>query len=124
MKSPAKDSAQGIVRHSCESYSEFLSTGNPMAILRHSLRTLKGFVEMTAHGQTVDIGHFAPADEREALNRDALTREVRSGLIARPRSLSPWMFYDAQKRRVWDQRSMERRPRLVHHHARVPPKCI
>ena len=54
---------------------------------------------MATYVQTVDIGHFAPAEEREtreALTREALTREVRRGLIARPRSLSPWMFYDAE----------------------------
>jgi len=28
--------------------------------------------------------------------RQALTQEVRRGLIGRPRSLSPWMFYDAE----------------------------
>src|SRR3954469_15935122 len=27
--------------------------------------------------------------------RDALIREVRRGLLRRPRSLAPWMFYDA-----------------------------
>src|SRR5580700_10269294 len=76
--------------------SEFLLIGNQMAVLRDSLSTLKGFVEMATYVQTVDIGHFATADEREALTREALTREVRRSLIARPRSLSPWMFYDAE----------------------------
>ena len=101
------DSARGLVRHSCESYSgdlsEFLSTGNQMAVLRDSLGTLKGFVEMATYVQTVDIGHFATADEREALTREALTREVRRGLIARPRSLSPWMFYDAEGSRLFER---------------------
>ncbi len=41
--------------------------------------------------QTVDLGVLAPIGEREAL-----TREVRRGLTAQPRSLSPWMFYDAE----------------------------
>ena len=98
---------RGLVRHSCESYSgdlsEFLSTGNQMAVLRESLGTLKGFVKMATYVQTVDIGHFAPADEREALTREALTREVRRGLIARPRSLSPWMFYDAEGSRLFER---------------------
>ncbi|MGA7366098.1 MAG: L-histidine N(alpha)-methyltransferase [Candidatus Sulfotelmatobacter sp.] len=58
---------------------------------------------MATYVQTVDIGHFAPADEREALTRDALTREVRRGLIARPRSLSPWMFYDAEGSRLFER---------------------
>ena len=33
----------------------------------------------------------------------ALTREVRRGLIARPRSLSPWMFYDAEGSRLFER---------------------
>ena len=81
----------------------FLSTGNQMAVLRDSLGTLKGFVKMATYVQTVDIGHFAPADEREALTREALTREVQRGLIARPRSLSPWMFYDAEGSRLFER---------------------
>src|SRR5580692_11234378 len=101
------DSARGIVRHSRESHSgdlsKFLSTGNQMAVLRDSLGTLKGFVEMATYVRTVDIGHFAPADEREALTCDALTREVRRGLVARPRSLSPWMFYDAEGSRLFER---------------------
>jgi L-histidine N-alpha-methyltransferase len=74
-----------------------------MAVLRDSLGTLKGLVKMATYVQTVDIGHFAPADEREALTREALTREVRRGLIARPRSLSPWMFYDAEGSRLFER---------------------
>jgi L-histidine N-alpha-methyltransferase len=58
---------------------------------------------MATYVQTVDIGHFAPPDEREALTREALTREVRRGLIARPRSLSPWMFYDAEGSRLFER---------------------
>jgi len=71
--------------------------------LRDSLGTLKGLVEMATYVQTVDIGHFATADEREALTREALTREVRRGLTARPRSLSPWMFYDAEGSRLFER---------------------
>src|SRR3984957_591123 len=101
------DSPRGIVRYSCESYSgdlsEFLSTGNQMAVLRDSLGTLKGLVEMATYIQTAGIGHFARADEREALTREALTREVRRGLVARPRSLSPWMFYDAEGSRLFER---------------------
>lgn len=41
--------------------------------------------------QTVDFEALAPVSEREAL-----TYEVRRGLSARPRSLSPWVFYDAE----------------------------
>jgi len=53
---------------------------------------------MATYVQTVDVGHFATADLREAL-----TREVRHGLIARPRSLSPWMFYDAEGSRLFER---------------------
>jgi dimethylhistidine N-methyltransferase len=97
----------GIVRHSSESYSgdlsEFLSTGKQMAVLRDSLGPLKGFVEVAIYVQTVDIGHFTTADEREALTREARTRKVRRGLIGRPRSLSPWMFYDAEGSRLFER---------------------
>jgi len=58
---------------------------------------------MATYVQTVDIGHFATADEREALTREALIREVRRGLVARPRSLSPWMFYDAEGSRLFER---------------------
>jgi dimethylhistidine N-methyltransferase len=95
------------VLHSRESHSvdisEFLFTGNQMAVLRDSLGTLKGFIEMATYVQTVDLGHFATADESVALTREALTREVRRGLAARPRSLSPWMFYDAEGSRLFER---------------------
>ena len=58
---------------------------------------------MATYVQTVDMGHFAPAEEREALTCEALTREVRRGLSARPRSLSPWMFYDAEGSRLFER---------------------
>ena len=51
--------------------------------------------------ETVELEHLATlatADEREEL-----TREVRRGLIARPRSLSPWMFYDADGSRLFER---------------------
>ena len=48
-------------------------------------------------------GHFAPADEREALTREALTSEVRRGLSSPPLSLSPWMFYDAEGSRLFER---------------------
>jgi hypothetical protein len=41
--------------------------------------------------QTVGLECLAAEDTREALRR-----EVRRGLIVGPRSLSPWMFYDAE----------------------------
>ena len=43
--------------------------------------------------QTVDLEPLARVDELKALSY-----EVRRGLSARPRSLSPWMFYDAEDR--------------------------
>ncbi len=53
---------------------------------------------MATYVQTVDVGHLATADLREAL-----TREVRRGLIARPRSLLSWMFYDAEGSRLFER---------------------
>ena len=69
-----------------------------MAVRRGSLGGLNGFVCMATYLQTVDVGHFVTADVHQAL-----TREVRRGLIARPRSLSPWMFYDAEGSRLFDR---------------------
>jgi len=46
---------------------------------------------MASYLETVELEHLATVDAREAL-----TCEVRRGLIARPRSLSPWMFYDEE----------------------------
>ncbi|MGA7830377.1 MAG: L-histidine N(alpha)-methyltransferase [Terracidiphilus sp.] len=53
---------------------------------------------MATYLETIELEHLATADEREAL-----TREVRRGLIARPRSLSPWMFYDAEGSRLFER---------------------
>lgn len=53
---------------------------------------------MATYIRTVEVGHLATPDVREAL-----TREVRRGLTARPRSLSPWMFYDAEGSRLFEQ---------------------
>jgi L-histidine N-alpha-methyltransferase len=53
---------------------------------------------MATYIQTVDVGHLATADEH-----DVLTHEVRRGLITRPRSLSPWMFYDAEGSRLFER---------------------
>jgi L-histidine N-alpha-methyltransferase len=46
---------------------------------------------MATYLQTVDLEPLASANVREAL-----ICEVRHGLMARPRSLSPWMFYDEE----------------------------
>ena len=53
---------------------------------------------MATHVQTVDVGQFATLPIREAL-----TREVQRGLTGRPRSLSPWMFYDAEGSRLFER---------------------
>ena len=53
---------------------------------------------MAACVQTVDFESLATADAREAL-----TCEVRRGLIERPRSLSPWMFYDTEGSRLFER---------------------
>ena len=53
---------------------------------------------MATYLQTVDAGHPATADTREAL-----VCEVQRGLIERPRSLSPWMFYDAEGSRLFER---------------------
>src|SRR5271165_959943 len=52
---------------------------------------------MATYLETVDLEHLASADVREEL-----AREVRRGLIGRPRSLSPWMFYDAEGSRLFE----------------------
>ena len=53
---------------------------------------------MATYLETIDIEQLETADTREAL-----TREVRRGLVARPRSLSPWMFYDAEGSRLFER---------------------
>ena len=53
---------------------------------------------MATYVQTVDVRHLATADVREAL-----ICEVHRGLIARPRSLSPWIFYDAEGSRLFER---------------------
>ena len=53
---------------------------------------------MATYVETVDVRHLPAADVREAL-----TYEVRRGLIGRPRSLSPWMFYDEEGSRLFER---------------------
>jgi L-histidine N-alpha-methyltransferase len=69
-----------------------------MAVHRDSLGCLKGPVHMATYLETVELERLATADEHQAL-----TCEVRRGLIARPRSLSPWMFYDAEGSRLFER---------------------
>jgi L-histidine N-alpha-methyltransferase len=52
---------------------------------------------MATYLQTVDLEPLTTADVREAL-----TCEVRRGLMERPRSLSPRMFYDAEGSRLFE----------------------
>jgi L-histidine N-alpha-methyltransferase len=47
--------------------------------------------------QRVEVGRLAPLDAREAL-----IDEVWSGLLKRPRSLVPWMLYDAGGSRLFE----------------------
>ena len=53
---------------------------------------------MATYLETIELEHLATADEHQAL-----TCEVRRGLIAPPRSLSPWMFYDAEGSRLFER---------------------
>lgn len=53
---------------------------------------------MGTYVQAVDVKHVAISDAREALSC-----EVRGGLTTRPRSLSPWMFYDAEGSRLFER---------------------
>jgi L-histidine Nalpha-methyltransferase len=69
-----------------------------MAIRRDSPGELKGFVHMATYSRVLDIERTATVDTRQAL-----THEVRHGLIRRPRSLSPWMFYDAEGSRLFER---------------------
>jgi len=53
---------------------------------------------MATYSRVLDIERRATADTRQAL-----THEVRRGLTKRPRSLSPWMFYDAEGSRLFER---------------------
>jgi L-histidine Nalpha-methyltransferase len=72
--------------YACSAYESLSNVQN---------RTFKE--DMATYVQTVDIEHRAAADTREAL-----TREVRRGLTGQPRTLSPWMFYDAEGSRLFE----------------------
>ncbi len=86
---------------SCKPYSrevsEFLFTGNEMALRRDSLGELKGFAHMATYPYVLGIERTATADTRQAL-----IHGVRRGLSGQPRSLSPWMFYDAGGSRLFE----------------------
>src|SRR5262245_49654764 len=53
---------------------------------------------MTTNPPTCDLERPAPLNTREAL-----ICEVRRGLLRRPRSLSPWMFYDSYGFRLFER---------------------
>jgi L-histidine Nalpha-methyltransferase len=55
-------------------------------------------VYVATYVETVDIERLATTDARQVL-----TCEVRRGLIARRRSLSPWIFYDAEGSRLFER---------------------
>ena len=52
---------------------------------------------MATYPRVFDFERTASVDTRQAL-----THEVRRGLMTRPRSLSPWMFYDAEGSRLFE----------------------
>jgi len=53
---------------------------------------------MTTYSSASDVDCSASLNAREAL-----IGEVRRGLLRRPRSLAPWMFYDADGSRLFDR---------------------
>jgi dimethylhistidine N-methyltransferase len=53
---------------------------------------------MATYVHTSDFEHLATAETQEAL-----ACAVRRGLTGRPRSLSPWMFYDAEGSRLFER---------------------
>jgi L-histidine N-alpha-methyltransferase len=55
-------------------------------------------MNITAEIQTFEAKSLAPLDSREAL-----IDEVWSGLLKRPRSLVPWMFYDSEGSRLFER---------------------
>ena len=69
-----------------------------MAVQRDSPGCLKGLVQMATYLESVDLESLAAAD-----THGALVHEVRRGLTARPRSLSPWMFYDAEGSHLFER---------------------
>ena len=61
---------------------------------------------ITTHSQTFEVERRSSLDtalESSLETRNALLREVRRGLLRRPRSLAPWMFYDAHGSRLFER---------------------
>ena len=52
---------------------------------------------MTTYSMALDLERASSSDTREML-----IREVQRGLLRRPRSLAPWMFYDARGSRIFE----------------------
>src|SRR5277367_1491490 len=52
---------------------------------------------MIAHAIALDLERASSLDTREML-----IREVQRGLLGRPRSLPPWMFYDGRGSRIFE----------------------
>src|SRR5277367_3272946 len=52
---------------------------------------------MTTFSIDLDLDRPSSLDTREML-----IREVHRGLLGRPRSLAPWMFYDARGSRIFE----------------------
>jgi L-histidine N-alpha-methyltransferase len=53
---------------------------------------------MTTYSIALDLENLSSLDTREML-----IREVHRGLLRRPRSLPPWIFYDARGSRIFEQ---------------------
>jgi dimethylhistidine N-methyltransferase len=53
---------------------------------------------MATYVQAVDLEYLSTTDASQAL-----IQEARRGLMVRPRSLSPWMFYDAEGSRLFER---------------------
>jgi dimethylhistidine N-methyltransferase len=69
-----------------------------VAVQWNTFGDLKGFSCMTTYSPAFDL------ERSTSLNsRAALVREVQRGLHVRPRSLAPWMFYDAHGSRIFER---------------------
>jgi L-histidine N-alpha-methyltransferase len=72
-----------------------------MAVRGDSIGCVKGLVQMATYVERPGLEHIGTEDAGEAL-----MSEVLRGLIARPRTLSPWMFYDAEGSRLFERITM------------------
>ena len=96
------DSPRRLLRHTGESRAphipQFLSSGHTVAVHGNTLGVLDEFeqIDMATFSQAIELKHVVPLDTREAL-----IYEVQHRLFKRPRSLSPWMFYDDRGSRLF-----------------------